>query len=162
MINLLFELNSSLFIADRTVASGLVQRITGFETGEQLGRAVEEFLSDRLDENDPLGRNTDLTCGMQFAELESLDGCIHVGVFEHDEWINSAKFHDGLLHIAAGLLGNCCPAFVTAREGHALHTIVVDNASRVPCRQLQVRVDTFRNTGVLEKLVERFSTLRYV
>ena len=53
-------------------------------------------------------------------------------------------------------------AFVAAREGHSLNTIVVDNASRVPCRQLQVRVNTFGNTGLPEKLVERFSTLRYV
>ena len=78
------------------------------------------------------------------------------------EGVDTAEFHDGLFHVAASLLRNRCPAFVAARECHTLHTIVVDNASRVSCRQLQVGVDTFRNTGVLEKLVECFCTLRYV
>ena len=46
LVDLVFELNGRFLGANRTVTGGLIQWIAGLQRGEELGRAVEELLSD--------------------------------------------------------------------------------------------------------------------
>ena len=98
----------------------------------------------------------------QFADHEPLDGCVHIGVFKHNEGVNTAEFHDGLLDVAAGLFSNRGASLVAPREGDTHDAIVVNDSPGVASRELQIRMHALGYTGILEQLVKRLGRLRHV
>ena len=81
-----------------TAAAGMVAALSA--------KLADEFVGDRIDDDDPLGRHADLAGVHERAERRGLHRFVEIGVLEHDQRRLAAEFEQHRLQMLGGALGD--------------------------------------------------------
>ena len=123
-------------------------RVSGFQGLQCVFEAGQEFVGDRLQHDEALGRAAGLTCIDRPAPDGPGHGAVQVGVFEHDEGIAATEFHRRLLQVLPRPGSNGAAGRDAAGQRHTFDARVVDDAVGLLVRDQQVGVGAHRRVRV--------------
>lgn len=122
------EVIDEVISGERTHSGLSVHGVSEFDLGEAFDELGPEGLVVVLVDDEPLGREADLTSVGASTSQSRKHGLVDIPIIKHDQSVVSSEFHHSSLQVLPSLLGNQRPALRRASEA--------DPANRIPLEDL--------------------------